>query len=108
MTFLLAITYLAFISLGLPDAMLGSAWPSMHGQLHVPVSYAGMVSMIISIGTVVSSLLSDRLTRKCDSGERRLNGSGFAGLFCSALFLGAVPFGNSLRPGRRGGGCRIK
>ena len=68
MTFLLAITYLAFISLGLPDAMLGSAWPSMHGQLHVPVSYAGMVSMIISIGTVVSSLLSDRLTRKWGTG----------------------------------------
>lgn len=68
MTFLLAITYLAFISLGLPDAMLGSAWPSMHLQLQVPVSCAGMISMVISIGTVISSLLSDRITRKWGTG----------------------------------------
>ena len=61
---LLAIIYLAFISLGLPDALLGAAWPSMYPQFDVPVSYAGIISMIIALGTVVSSLQSDRLTKK--------------------------------------------
>ena len=66
---LLAIIYLAFISLGLPDSLLGSAWPSMQPGLNVPISYAGIVSMIISIGTVVSSLQSDRLTKKLGTGK---------------------------------------
>ncbi|NLL72127.1 MAG: MFS transporter [Clostridiales bacterium] len=61
---LLAIIYIAFISLGLPDALLGSAWPVIHNQLNVPLSFAGIVSMIISIGTIISSLLSDGLTRR--------------------------------------------
>ena len=65
---LLAIIYLAFISLGLPDSLLGSAWPVMQGDLGVPVSYAGIISMIIAIGTVISSLLSDRLTKKFGAG----------------------------------------
>ena len=56
-SFLLVIIYLAFISLGLPDSILGSAWPSMGADLRVPMSYAGIVSMIISAGTVVSGLL---------------------------------------------------
>ena len=61
---LLAVIYAAFISLGLPDALLGSAWPSMYKIMDVPVSYAGIVSMIISCGTVVSSFMSDRVVRK--------------------------------------------
>lgn len=69
MSLLLAIIYIAFISLGLPDALLGSAWPSMHEQLNVPVSYAGIVSMIISAGTIISSLLSDQMTRKLGTGK---------------------------------------
>ena len=69
MSLLLAIIYIAFISLGLPDALLGSAWPSMHGELNVPVSYAGIVSMIISAGTIISSLLSDKMTRKLGTGK---------------------------------------
>ena len=64
MVFLLAIIYLSFISLGLPDALLGAAWPNMYPQFQVPVSYAGMISMIIALGTIISSLQSDRLTRK--------------------------------------------
>ena len=60
---LLAIIYLSFISLGLPDGILGSAWPVMYPQLSVPVSYMGIVTMIIAAGTIVSSLLSDRLTK---------------------------------------------
>ncbi|AGQ38461.1 TPA: MFS transporter [Mannheimia haemolytica] len=66
---LLAIIYLSFISLGLPDAILGSAWPSMHQQLAVPLSYAGVVSMIMSIGTITSSLMSDKLTYHLGTGK---------------------------------------
>lgn len=67
--FLLAIIYLAFISLGLPDALLGSAWPMMYQEFSVPISYAGIISAIISIGTVISSLNSDRLTRHLGAGK---------------------------------------
>ena len=66
---LLAIIYLAFISLGLPDSLLGSAWPTMYTQFGVPVSYAGIISAIISVGTILSSLLSDRLTRRFGTGR---------------------------------------
>ena len=62
---LLALIYIAFISLGLPDSLLGSGWPAMRADLGVPVSYMGIVSMVISGGTIVSSLFSDSLTRKC-------------------------------------------
>lgn len=65
---LLAVIYLAFISLGLPDALLGSGWPTMYTQLQVPFSYAGIITMIISAGTIVSSFFSDRLTRKFGAG----------------------------------------
>lgn len=66
---LLAVIYLSFISLGLPDSLLGSAWPTMYGELGVPVSYMGVVSIIISVGTVISSLLSDRLVRRLGAGK---------------------------------------
>lgn len=66
---LLVIIYLSFISLGLPDALLGSAWPAIYPQLNVPVSYAGIISMIISVGTIISSLQSDRLTRLLGTGK---------------------------------------
>lgn len=62
-TLLLAVIYLAFISLGLPDSMLGSAWPSMFVDFDVPVSFAGIISAIIAFGTIISSLASDRITR---------------------------------------------
>ncbi len=61
---LLAVIYLAFISLGLPDTLLGSAWPVVHVVMGMPISAMGIVSMITSAGTVISSLMSDRLTRK--------------------------------------------
>lgn len=66
---LLAVIYLAFISLGLPDALLGAAWPSIYPAFGVPVSYMGMVSMIIALGTCISSLLSDRMTRLLGTGK---------------------------------------
>ena len=61
---LLIIIYLAFISLGLPDSALGAAWPSMYGTLDVPVSYAGIISMLIALITTGSSLISHRLTAR--------------------------------------------
>ena len=61
---LLAVIYLAFISLGLPDSLLGSAWPTIHAEFNVPLSYMGLVSMIISGGTIISSLMAERLTKK--------------------------------------------
>ena len=99
---LLVIIYIAFISLGLPDALLGSAWPTMHADFNVPVSYAGSISMIIAIGTVVSSLASDRLIRKLGTGRLlalsvattavSILGFSFTGSFWM-LCLWAVPYG---------------
>ena len=66
---LLPVIYLAFISLGLPDALLGAEWPSMYPQLGAGVSWAGGVSMIISVGTIVSSLASDWLNNKLGTGR---------------------------------------
>ncbi|MDR0221267.1 MAG: MFS transporter [Lachnospiraceae bacterium] len=65
---LLAIIYLAFISLGLPDSLLGAAWLVMREEMGVPFSYAGIVAMIISTGTVVTSLLSARTTKRFGTG----------------------------------------
>ncbi|MDR2655423.1 MAG: MFS transporter [Oscillospiraceae bacterium] len=65
---LLAVIYMSFISLGLPDSLLGSAWPVMQPTIGVPLSFAGIISMIIAGGTICSSLLSDRLTKKLGAG----------------------------------------
>jgi MFS family permease len=66
---LLVIIYIGFISLGLPDALLGSCWPIMHVELNVPLSYAGIITFVITLGTIVSSLLSERLTFKFGTGK---------------------------------------
>ena len=65
---LLPIIYLAFINLGLSDSLLGSAWPAMYKDLAVPISGAGIISIIINLGMVTSSLLSNRLTRTFGTG----------------------------------------
>ncbi|MBQ3161257.1 MAG: MFS transporter [Oscillospiraceae bacterium] len=67
-SFLIVIIYIAFISLGLPDSITGSAWPVMHGELDVPLSYVGIVTMIIAGCTIISGLTSDWLTRKLGAG----------------------------------------
>lgn len=66
---LLAVIYASFISLGLPDSLLGSAWPAMYPGFGVPVSYSGIIFFIISVGTVISSLQSERLTRALGAGK---------------------------------------
>lgn len=65
---LLLLIYICFISLGLPDSLLGASWPTMYPKLDVPVSYAGIIAMLISTFTVISSLLSDKLTKKFSVG----------------------------------------
>lgn len=99
---LLVIIYLSFISLGLPDSLLGSAWPVMHMEFSVPISYAGAVSMMIAAGTIISSLLSDRLTRKLGTGRvtaisvgmtaAALFGFSISGTYWMTL-LWAIPYG---------------
>ena len=66
---LLAVIYMAFISLGLPDSVLGSAWPTIYPEFSVPVSYAGIIYGIISVCTILSSLQSDRLNRRFGTGK---------------------------------------
>ena len=92
---LLSVIYMAFISLGLPDSLLGAAWPTMYGELSVPVSFAGGISMIISLGTIFSSLQSDRLTRRFGTG--RVTAFSVlmtaAALFGFSLCLIAIPYG---------------
>lgn len=99
---LLIIIYLAFISLGLPDSLLGSAWPAMYQEFSVPVSYAGGISMIIAVGTIVSSLQSDRLTKRFGTGKVTaasvlMTAAALYGFSIShsygALCLWAVPYG---------------
>ena len=99
---LLVIIYLAFISLGLPDSLLGAAWPTMHLYFDVPISYAGWASMIIAACTIVSSLLSDRMTRRLGTGRVTAISVGMtaAALFGFSisraywmLLLWAVPYG---------------
>lgn len=68
-SFLLAIIYLAFISLGLPDAILGAAWPMMHESLGVPLASQGIVTAIISGGTIISSMMSDKVLRRLGTGK---------------------------------------
>jgi fucose permease len=65
---LLIIIYIAFISLGLPDSMMGAAWPAMYEGLGVQLSYAGIISMIISCGTILSSFFSGKIIRKLGTG----------------------------------------
>lgn len=84
---LLAVIYLAFISMGLPDALLGSAWPSIYGRMNVPVSFAGIITILIASGTVISSLLSNRLLRRF--------GTGAVTVFCTGLTAAAL-FGFSV------------
>lgn len=99
---LIAIIYLSFISLGLPDSLLGSAWPVMQVEFGAPLSYAGLIAMVISACTIISSLLSDFLTKKLGTGlVTAISVSMTAvALFCFSistrvwmLFVFAVPYG---------------
>ena len=101
-TLLLALIYLAFISLGLPDSLLGSAWPQMHLDLGAQLSMDGIISMLISCGTVISSLFSEKIIYKFGTGmisavstlltAVALFGFSVSGNFYMLCFL-AIPYG---------------
>ena len=99
---LLALIYICFISLGLPDSLLGSAWPVLHGEIGVPMSFAGLISATIFVGTILASLFSDRLLRRFGAGKVTavsivLTALGLFGFSISSRFwmliLWAVPYG---------------
>ena len=99
---LLVIIYIAFISLGLPDSVLGSAWPSMYPDMKVPVSYAGIVSMLISACTIVSSMNIHRVITRFGTGlttavSVAMTAIGLLGFSGSSTFfalcLWAIPYG---------------
>lgn len=99
---LLIIIYMAFVSLGLPDSILGASWPSMYPGLDVPVSYAGIISMSIAFCTIISSLQSYRITQKLGTGKvtaisAALTAVALLGFSVSAKFwqlcFWAIPYG---------------
>lgn len=101
-TLLLAFIYLAFISLGLPDSLLGAAWPILHAELSVPISYMGMVTMTVSLSTICASFVSERLTKtfgtwKVTTASIFLTAAALVGFSCSnrfwMLILWAIPYG---------------
>lgn len=99
---LLALIYVCFVSLGLPDSLLGSAWPVLHSEINVPLSYAGIISITIFLGTILSSLFSDRLLRQFGAGKvtaisTAITAISLFGFSLSrhfwALILWSVPYG---------------
>ena len=100
--FFLIIIYLSFISLGLPDSLLGAAWPLIHLDLAVSLPSAGIISMIITGGTIVSSFLSGKLIRRFGTGKVTfvsvsMTAVALLGFFAFPSFLGlclsAIPLG---------------
>ncbi|MDU6984904.1 MAG: MFS transporter [Terrisporobacter othiniensis] len=102
LTVLLVIIYIAFISLGLPDAILGSAWTMIYEDLNVPISYAGLVTMIITGGTIISSFFSGKMIKKFGTWKVTtfsvfLTAMGLLGVYFTPSFIWicllAVPLG---------------
>ncbi|MFC5701637.1 MFS transporter [Cohnella faecalis] len=90
-TFFLIIIYLAFISLGLPDSLLGSAWPVMQSDIGAPLGAAGLLSMTIAGGTIVSSLASGTVIKRLGTGKVTL-----ISCFMTAISLLGFSFAPSL------------
>ncbi|WP_409300388.1 MFS transporter [Peribacillus sp. SCS-155] len=101
-TFLLVIIYLAFISLGLPDSLLGAAWPVMQSDFNAPLETAGLVFMTVSGGTIISSLVSGKLLKRFGTGKitfvsTLMTAGALLGFYFAPgiiwLFLFAIPLG---------------
>jgi fucose permease len=96
-TIFLLIIYLTFVSLGLPDALLGAAWPLMQPEFGVPVGFAGLGSMLIAGGTIVSSLLSGHIIERFGTGwvtlvSVAMTAAALLGFFWAPSFLWVVLF----------------
>lgn len=101
-TLLLIVIYIAFIGLGVPDSLFGTAWPAIYTDLNLPVSWASIVTIIVSCGTITSSLLSSWLisrfgTRKITAVSTLMTALALLGFSCSDsmlwLCLCAIPLG---------------
>ena len=101
-TILLVFIYIFYIGLGIPDSLLGAAWPAIYGEFHLPISYASFISAIISTGTVLSSLFSTKViarlgTAKVTALSTTLTAIALLGFSCSNSFLWlclcAIPLG---------------
>ncbi len=101
-TLLLSLIYICFISLGLPDSLLGSAWPVLHAEISVPISYAGIISVIMFAGTIIASLFSDKLLRRFGAGAVTATSTAMTALALLGfsvstqfwmLILFAIPYG---------------
>lgn len=99
---LLVLIYLSFISLGLPDSLLGAAWPTMRVQLNAPLELAGPLAMVVSAGTIFSSLLSAKIIHRFGTGKVTLVSVAMTAIALIGyavadapwlLFLSAVPLG---------------
>lgn len=68
MTTLLIIIFITFIGVGLPDSVLGTAWPAIYREFNLPVSLAGYISATVSACTIISSLISSKVINKFGTG----------------------------------------
>ena len=101
-TFLLLVIYIAFIGLGIPDSLWGTAWPAIYTEFNLPISFASFVSVTISCGTIVSSMVSSRVIRRFGTNvvslvSTAMTAFALVGFSCSDHFLllclFAVPLG---------------
>lgn len=101
-TLLLIIIYISFIGLGIPDSLLGTAWPAIYADFRLPISFAGFISIIISSGTIISSLISAKVinlfgTNKVSSFSTAMTAFALLGFSVSANFISlclfAIPLG---------------
>lgn len=92
-TFLLFLIYIAFIGLGIPDSLFGTAWPAIYAEFHLPISYASFVTVIVSCGTIISSMISARVIERFGTNKV----SAFSTGLTAAALLG-FSFSGSLIP----------
>ena len=81
-TILLIVIYIGYIGLGIPDSLFGAAWPAVYEEFHIPVSYAGFVTAITSVCTMISSLISARVINRF--------GTDKVAAFCTAMTAAAL------------------
>jgi len=101
-TLLMLVIFFGFVGLGIPDSMFGASWPAIYSDFHIPISYANFVTIILSVGTIISSMMSGRVNARFSAVSvsvvsTLLTAVGLLGFYCSAniwfLCLCAIPLG---------------